>query len=123
MGTVMKTYSVVIVLGIIRGKAGDDLQDLEGDFLQSYVLDKKGYNEKCPLTMLEMSIKYYEKKNPALMRLKDLKKLYPGDKFSDILDTNDCHNDEAGGHQPRTDQRHGRQLQEPVQGVVQGHKV
>ena len=85
---------MVIVLGIIRGKAGDDLQDLEGDFLQSYVLDKKGYNEKCPLTMLEMSIKYYEKKNPALMRLKDLKKLYPGDKFSDIVETNDCHNDE-----------------------------
>ena len=68
----------------------NNLEELEGDFLPQYVLDKKLDNEKCPLTLLEMSMQGYEKKKPPPIKLKELAKLYPGDKFTDITGTTEC---------------------------------
>merc|ERR1711892_304366 len=82
------TVVILVCWGSKRTRGQDDLTDLEGDFLSKYVLDdKKAYNAKCPLSLFEAEIKHYEKKQPPPIRLKELKKLYPGDTFEDIPTT------------------------------------
>lgn len=67
-----------------------DLTDLEGDYLEKFVLNKRNYNEKCPLSLLETDMQQFEKKKPPPTRLKDLAKLYPGDKFTDLPSNVEC---------------------------------
>lgn len=78
---------IVIYWCSTRVRSEDNLNELEGDFLEKYVINRGTGNEKCPLTLLEMTIQGYEKNKPPPIRLKDLKKLYPGDKFTDIAST------------------------------------
>ena len=85
------SFLAVLSTVLVQTTTSDlNLQDLEGDWIKEYVDGRPTGVEKCPLTKLEMDIKRFDKFNPT--RLKDLKKRYPNDEFTDIVG-DDCEGD------------------------------
>ena len=67
--------------------AGSELElklaDLEKSYIVSEVLQTRDHTAKCRLSQLEEEISRIKKNTyPLHLRLRDLKKKYPGDKFS-----------------------------------------
>ena len=67
--------------------AGSELElrlaDLEKSYIVSEVLQSRDHGAKCRLSQLEEEISRHNKNPyPLHLRLRELKEMYPGDKFS-----------------------------------------
>ena len=59
------------------------LADLEKSYIVSEVMQRKDHSAKCRLSELEETMEAYRNQEyPDILRLRDIKKIYPEEKFS-----------------------------------------